>query len=75
MVGILGRTGTPNDRAVFVNMEGFYLMDDHAKPIESEDDEEVFEEEEEAPVDEDAREDTVIGGSPGSVTATSDRTT
>ena len=55
VVGILGRTGTPNDRAVFVNMEGFYLMDDHAKPIESEDDEEVFEEEQEAPV-----EDTVM---------------
>jgi putative ABC transport system permease protein len=36
VVGILKQSGTPNDRAVFVNMEGFYLMDDHAKPIEEE---------------------------------------
>jgi putative ABC transport system permease protein len=34
VVGILERTGTPHDRAVFINIEGFYLMDDHAKPIE-----------------------------------------
>ena len=32
MVGILASSGTPNDRAVFVNMEGFYLLDGHAKP-------------------------------------------
>jgi putative ABC transport system permease protein len=36
VVGILKPTGTPNDRAVFVNMEGFYLMEDHAKPVEEE---------------------------------------
>src|SRR5262245_10732703 len=36
VVGILRPSGTPNDRAVFVNMEGFYLMEDHAKPIEEE---------------------------------------
>ena len=30
------RPGTPNDRAVFVNIEGFYLMDGHAKPLEKE---------------------------------------
>jgi putative ABC transport system permease protein len=36
IVGILKPSGTPNDRAVFVNMEGFYLMEDHAKPIEAE---------------------------------------
>lgn len=36
IVGILKPTGTPNDRAVFVNMEGFYLMEDHAKPLEEE---------------------------------------
>jgi putative ABC transport system permease protein len=30
--GILARTGTPVDRGVFVNMEGFYLQDGHAKP-------------------------------------------
>jgi putative ABC transport system permease protein len=34
VVGILKPSGTPNDRAVFVNMEGFYLMEDHAKPLE-----------------------------------------
>jgi ABC-type antimicrobial peptide transport system permease subunit len=34
VVGILRPSGTPNDRAVFVNMEGFYLMEDHAKPLE-----------------------------------------
>src|SRR5262245_4641310 len=34
VVGILRPSGTPNDRAVFVNMEGFYLMEDHANPIE-----------------------------------------
>lgn len=32
IVGILKPSGTPNDRAVFVNMEGFYLLDGHAKP-------------------------------------------
>lgn len=36
IVGVLAPTGTPNDRAAFVNMEGFYLMEDHAKPIKSE---------------------------------------
>lgn len=33
VVGILKPSGTPNDRAVFINMEGFYLMEDHAKPL------------------------------------------
>lgn len=32
VVGILDLTETPKDRAVFVNMEGFYLLDGHAKP-------------------------------------------
>jgi cell division protein FtsX len=36
IVGILKPSGTPNDRAVFINMEGFYLMEDHAKPLEGE---------------------------------------
>jgi putative ABC transport system permease protein len=36
VVGILAMSGTPNDRAVFVNMEGFYLMEDHAKPLSEE---------------------------------------
>jgi hypothetical protein len=34
VVGVLRGSGTPNDRAVFVNMEGFYLMEDHAKPLD-----------------------------------------
>ena len=36
VVGILRPSGTPNDRAVFVNMEGFYLMEDHAMPLSEE---------------------------------------
>ena len=39
IVGILKPTGTPNDRATFVNMEGFFLMEGHAKrPEELSDD-------------------------------------
>lgn len=34
VVGILKSSGTPQDRAVFVNMEGFYLMEDHAKSVD-----------------------------------------
>jgi putative ABC transport system permease protein len=34
VVGILARTGTPVDRGVYVNMEGFYLQEGHAKPVE-----------------------------------------
>ncbi|MCA9137847.1 MAG: ABC transporter permease [Planctomycetales bacterium] len=33
VVGILAPTGTPNDRAAFVNLEGFYLQENHAKPL------------------------------------------
>ncbi|MBM4005114.1 MAG: ABC transporter permease [Planctomycetes bacterium] len=33
VVGILAPTGTPNDRAAFINMEGFYLMEEHAEPV------------------------------------------
>ncbi|MEM1228552.1 MAG: ABC transporter permease [Planctomycetota bacterium] len=36
IVGVMDPTGTPNDRAVFVNLEGFYLLEGHAKPIEPE---------------------------------------
>ncbi|PQO44511.1 ABC transporter permease [Blastopirellula marina] len=36
VVGILEPSGTPNDRAVFINMEGFYLMAGHAKVEEDE---------------------------------------
>ena len=34
VTGILARTDTPVDRGVFVNMEGFYLQEGHAKPVE-----------------------------------------
>ena len=51
VVGILDSSGTPNDRAVFVNMEGFYLMEDHAKPVE----EEPLLGAPEEPIDEEAR--------------------
>ena len=33
VVGVVAPTGTPNDRVVFLNMEGFFLMEDHAKPV------------------------------------------
>jgi putative ABC transport system permease protein len=33
VVGILGRTDTPVDRGVYVNMEGFFLQEGHAKPV------------------------------------------
>jgi putative ABC transport system permease protein len=36
VIGILARTDTPVDRGVYVNMEGFYLQDGHAKPVEGE---------------------------------------
>ncbi|MFT5522655.1 MAG: putative ABC transport system permease protein [Pirellulaceae bacterium] len=48
VVGILKPSGTPNDRGVFVNMEGFFLIEDHVKPVNdkaSDDDEVVAEEE------------------------------
>ncbi len=35
IVGILKSTGTPNDRAAFINIEGFYLMEGHARAIEA----------------------------------------
>jgi putative ABC transport system permease protein len=33
IVGILEPTGTPNDRVLFINMEGFYVLENHAKPV------------------------------------------
>ncbi len=36
VVGVLAPTGTPNDRAAFVNMEGFYLQENHSKPLTGE---------------------------------------
>jgi putative ABC transport system permease protein len=38
VVGILQPTGTANDGAVFINMEGFYLLEGHALSAEEEDD-------------------------------------
>jgi putative ABC transport system permease protein len=32
--GILAPTGTPNDRSVFVHLDGFFLLDGHDKPVE-----------------------------------------
>jgi putative ABC transport system permease protein len=37
VTGVLARTDTPVDRGVFVNMEGFYLQEGHAKPVEGTD--------------------------------------
>ncbi len=34
IVGILKPTGTANDRVAFTNLEGHFLMEDHAKPID-----------------------------------------
>ncbi len=34
IVGILDSTGAPHDRAAFVNLEGFYLLDGHVKPMD-----------------------------------------
>lgn len=31
VVGILKPTGTPNDRAIFMNIEGFFMLDGHSK--------------------------------------------
>jgi putative ABC transport system permease protein len=39
VVGIVAATDTPIDRGVFVNMEGFYLQEGHAKPLDDEDEE------------------------------------
>ncbi len=36
VVGIVAQTGTPNDRVLFVNLEGFYLIEGHTKPVEDE---------------------------------------
>lgn len=35
IVGILDHTGSPNDRAVFVNLEGFYKQHEHSEGTES----------------------------------------
>lgn len=38
VVGILKPTGTPADRAVFINIEGFFLMEGHARDVPHADD-------------------------------------
>jgi putative ABC transport system permease protein len=43
IVGILEPTGTPNDRGMFVNMEGFYLLEGHAKSAPKEESERAAE--------------------------------
>ncbi len=35
IVGIVAPTGTPNDRAAFVNLEGFLLLDKHSRAFEN----------------------------------------
>ena len=40
VVGILKPTGTPNDRAVFVNIEGFFLMESHSMTLDEEEEDE-----------------------------------
>ena len=37
VLGVLKPTGTPNDRGLFINMEGFYLIPEHAKPLDDDD--------------------------------------
>lgn len=32
--GVLRATGTPNDRSVFVHLDGFFLLDGHDKPVD-----------------------------------------
>jgi putative ABC transport system permease protein len=36
VTGIMDRTGTPNDRAAFINVEGFFMIADHALGAEEE---------------------------------------
>jgi putative ABC transport system permease protein len=36
ILGVLDPTGTPNDRGLFINMEGFYLIPEHAKLADDE---------------------------------------
>ncbi|HTQ40522.1 MAG TPA: FtsX-like permease family protein [Pirellulales bacterium] len=80
IVGILDRMSTPVDRAAFVNIEGFFLIPDHAKghveevhkPGEKEEPDEILK----TPLPEDQRETTAvlirtasIGGAPPELVA------
>jgi putative ABC transport system permease protein len=33
VVGVLAPTGTPNDKTVFINLDGFYAIEGHDKPL------------------------------------------
>ena len=35
VVGILDPTGTPNDQAIFINLEGFFVMNKHVQGVDS----------------------------------------
>lgn len=51
VVGVLEPTGTAHDRIVFINMEGFFLMEDHAKEIVAEEKDDEDDEESEGSAD------------------------
>ncbi|MCH8044687.1 MAG: hypothetical protein IID44_13315 [Planctomycetes bacterium] len=51
VVGILKPASNAIDRSVFVNMEGFYLIEDHARPVERDDNEDPPKDAPEAPLD------------------------
>jgi putative ABC transport system permease protein len=52
VVGVLEATGRPEDRAVYVNMEGFFLMNDHATSLLTDEEyEQIIEEKGEAFID------------------------
>ncbi|MEZ6059197.1 MAG: FtsX-like permease family protein [Planctomycetaceae bacterium] len=34
VVAVIRQTGTPNDRTVFINLEGFLALDGHSKPVD-----------------------------------------
>lgn len=66
IVGVLKPTGTPNDRATFVNMEGFYLMEGHAKPSEHAEESDATEATEEDHLDDDSHDESHQHGEAGS---------
>ena len=50
VTGILAPTGTPNDRAVFIHLDGFYSIAGHEKPLEEARQQEAARASEEAPI-------------------------
>lgn len=63
VVGVLEPTGTAHDRIVFINLEGFFLMEDHAKPITVDEKEQDDEDDEEDSDDSDSEQ--VAGSTDG----------